>query len=79
MLSEEETMTDNVTSMPGVSPTDPKIEPNKYDAENALMEDLKNLIEKYNGLISNVAMVGCIQITQDMLTINLMTQGIEDD
>jgi len=67
----------NITNMPGVDTEAPKIDPNEFNEENELMDELRVLIEKYNGKMSNVAMIGCIQITQDMLTLNLMTQGME--
>lgn len=70
----------NISKMPGVNPEAPKINPHEFDSENGMMMELKELIEKYNGTMSNVAMVGCIQVTQDMLTFNLMIeQGADNE
>jgi len=74
-LLEDYVMT-KITKMPGVDTDAPKIDPNEFNEENELMAELKVLIENYNGKMSNVAMIGCIQITLDMLTLNLMTQGM---
>tara|TARA_R110000822_G_scaffold80320_3_gene191457 strand:+ start:19906 stop:20130 length:225 start_codon:yes stop_codon:yes gene_type:complete len=54
---------DNVVTMPGVVNTSAQvITSNELKAESNLLDDLQALLEKYNGKITNLSMVGALTI-----------------
>ena len=45
--------------------------PDKHIPENNMLEDLNNLVDKYNSQMTNVAMLGCLQVTTNFLFLNM--------
>lgn len=55
-------MTDKITNFP-----------EKYVAENKMLEDLNDLVAKYNGEMSNVAMIGVLNAATAYVTLSVIT------
>jgi hypothetical protein len=54
---------DKVVTMPGVVNTSARvITSNELKAESNLLDDLQALLEKYNGKVTNLSMVGALTI-----------------
>tara|TARA_R110000744_G_scaffold6570_3_gene22907 strand:+ start:709 stop:933 length:225 start_codon:yes stop_codon:yes gene_type:complete len=54
---------DKVVTMPGVLNTSARvITSNELKAESNLLDDLQALLEKYNGKVTNLSMVGALTI-----------------
>jgi len=54
---------DKVVTMPGVVNTSARvITSNELKAESNLLDDLQVLLEKYNGKVTNLSMVGALTI-----------------
>tara|TARA_R110000787_G_scaffold5197_1_gene19109 strand:- start:3843 stop:4067 length:225 start_codon:yes stop_codon:yes gene_type:complete len=54
---------DKVITMPGVVNTSARvITSNELKAESNLLDDLQALLEKYNGKVTNLSMVGALTI-----------------
>jgi|TARA_R110000782_G_scaffold196594_3_gene285917 hypothetical protein len=54
---------DKVITMPGVLNTSARvITSNELKAESNLLDDLQALLEKYNGKVTNLSMVGALTI-----------------
>ncbi len=54
---------DKVVTMPGVVNTNARvITSNELKAESNLLDDLQVLLEKYNGKVTNLSMVGALTI-----------------
>lgn len=54
--------------------------PDKFVAENGMLEDLNELVVKYNGAMTNVAMLGCLQATANFIFLHIAdTAQVEGD
>ncbi len=53
--------------------------PDKYVAENTMLQDLNDLISKYNGEMTNVAMLGCLQASANFVFLSIAEQSIYDE
>ncbi len=53
--------------------------PDKYVAENTMLQDLNDLIAKYNGEMTNVAMLGCLQASANFVFLSIAEQSIYDE
>jgi hypothetical protein len=53
--------------------------PDKYVAENNMLQDLNNLIAKYNGEMTNVAMLGCLQASSNFVFLSIAESAIYDE
>jgi len=53
--------------------------PEKYASENSMLQDLNDLIQEYNGKMTNVAMLGVLQVSANFVFLSIAEQTIEDD
>jgi Pyruvate/2-oxoacid:ferredoxin oxidoreductase gamma subunit len=53
--------------------------PDKFASENMMLQDLNDLIQKYNGKMTNVAMLGCLQATANFIFLSIAEQAIESE
>jgi len=53
--------------------------PDKHIPENDMLQELNNLIEKYNGKMTNVAMLGCLQASSNFVFLSIAETAIYDD
>jgi|TARA_R110000803_G_C11944815_1_gene317008 Pyruvate/2-oxoacid:ferredoxin oxidoreductase gamma subunit len=51
--------------------------PDKYVAENDMLNDVGELVNKYNGRVTNVAMLGVLQATANFVFLSIAEQAIE--
>jgi|TARA_B110000967_G_scaffold176316_1_gene189667 Pyruvate/2-oxoacid:ferredoxin oxidoreductase gamma subunit len=51
--------------------------PDKYVAENDMLNDVGELVHKYNGRVTNVAMLGVLQATANFVFLSIAEQAIE--
>lgn len=51
---------DNIVAMPGVDTSKSLLEKDDYQYEIMLAADIKGLLNKYDGLVTNVALVGTL-------------------
>ena len=51
--------------------------PDKYVAENDMLNDVGELVNKYNGRVTNVAMLGVLQATANFVSLSIAEQAIE--
>lgn len=45
--------------------------PDKYEAENNMLGDINELIGKYNGKMTNVAMLGILQASSNFIFLSI--------
>ena len=53
--------------------------PDKHVAENDMLQDLNVLVQKYNGEMSNVAMLGCLQATSNLVFLSIAETAYDED
>jgi Pyruvate/2-oxoacid:ferredoxin oxidoreductase gamma subunit len=53
--------------------------PDKYVAENDMLNDVGELVNKYNGRVTNVAMLGVLQATANFVFLSIAEQAIEEE
>jgi Pyruvate/2-oxoacid:ferredoxin oxidoreductase gamma subunit len=53
--------------------------PDKYVAENDMLNDVGELVHKYNGRVTNVAMLGVLQATANFVFLSIAEQAIEEE
>ena len=53
--------------------------PDKHIPENDMLQELNNLIEKYNGKMTNVAMLGCLQASSNFVFLSIAESAIYDE
>jgi hypothetical protein len=53
--------------------------PDKYVAENTMLQDLNDLIAKYNGEMTNVAMLGCLQASANFVFLSIAEKSTYDE
>jgi hypothetical protein len=53
--------------------------PDKHVSENTMLQDLNELIQKYNGEMTNVAMLGCLQATANFVFLSIAEQSIDSE
>ncbi len=65
--------------MPGVVDTDtPVLTEDHFKIEEALVTDLEEIILKYNGRVSNVAIIGAFQLYANMISLGSLEVMNED-
>tara|TARA_B100000780_G_C21126053_1_gene456944 strand:- start:2144 stop:2341 length:198 start_codon:yes stop_codon:yes gene_type:complete len=45
--------------------------PEKHEAENRMLQDLNDMIQSYNGRITNVAMLGVLQASANFVFLSI--------
>jgi hypothetical protein len=50
--------------------------PDKYVAENDMLNDVGEIVNKYNGRVTNVAMLGVLQATANFVFLSIAEQSI---
>ena len=61
---------DKVVTMPGIGNTDlPVFTGESVEIESKLVDDIGELLAKYNGKVTNVAMIGALQLYSTMVSI----------
>lgn len=61
---------DKVVTMPGIENTDlPVFTGESVEIESQLVDDIGELLAKYNGKVTNVAMIGALQLYSTMVSI----------
>jgi|TARA_R110000787_G_scaffold3709_2_gene14396 hypothetical protein len=53
--------------------------PDKHVAENDMLQDLNVLVQKYNGEMTNVAMLGCLQATSNFVFLSIAETAYDED
>lgn len=53
--------------------------PNKYVAENSMLQELNDLIQKYNGKLTNVAMLGVLQASANFVFLSIASEAIDPE
>ena len=53
--------------------------PDKYVAENDMLNDVGELVNKYNGRVTNVAMLGVLQSTANFVFLSIAEQAISEE
>mgnify|MGYP000365501662 FL=1 len=53
--------------------------PDKYVAENDMLNEIGDIVAKYNGKVTNVAMLGVLQSTANFVFLSIAEQAIGDD
>tara|TARA_B110000858_G_scaffold176428_1_gene210631 strand:- start:1914 stop:2132 length:219 start_codon:yes stop_codon:yes gene_type:complete len=72
-------MKDNITALPGVTRVDqPLLHDGYFETEQELLTDLQGILEKYNGKISNVALIGSLTLFANMISLGSLG-GDEDE
>tara|TARA_R100000365_G_C2746006_1_gene75106 strand:- start:2076 stop:2297 length:222 start_codon:yes stop_codon:yes gene_type:complete len=62
-----------VVQMPGVLSTDePVLTEEHFKVEEDLVQELDELIQKYNGRLSNLAMVGALGLYMNMVSLGCL-------
>ncbi len=68
-----------VVKMPGVSDTEePILTEGHFKVEQDLVSDLEDLIFKYNGRVSNVALIGALTLYSNMVSVASL-EVLEDE
>tara|TARA_R110002074_G_scaffold196078_1_gene362770 strand:+ start:10170 stop:10388 length:219 start_codon:yes stop_codon:yes gene_type:complete len=67
---------DNVVTFPGVSDTETPVFTDKhFESEEKLIEDLSELLEKYNGKVSNLALIGALNLYANLVSLGSLEGG----
>jgi hypothetical protein len=45
--------------------------PDKHIPENDMLSDLNNLVDKYSGQMTNVSMLGCLQVITNFVFLDI--------
>lgn len=53
--------------------------PDKYAAENSMLQELNDLIQKYNGKLTNVAMLGVLQASANLVFLSIASEAIDPE
>jgi len=53
--------------------------PERHVAENTLLQELNDLVLKYNGAMTNVAMLGCLQATSNFVFLSIAESAEYDE
>jgi len=53
--------------------------PEKYASENSMLQDLNDLIQSYNGKMTNVAMLGVLQASANFVFLSIAQDSIDSD
>lgn len=72
---DEQDIPDNVVVMPGVDPTKPLMKENDYIHEIELAADIKELLNKYDGVVTNVALVGTLTSFATLVALESIQRG----
>jgi hypothetical protein len=53
--------------------------PEKYASENSMLQDLNDLIQSYNGKMTNVAMLGVLQASANFVFLSIAQDAVAID
>jgi|TARA_R110000868_G_C10853019_1_gene760940 hypothetical protein len=53
--------------------------PDKFEAENRMLQDLNDLIKSYNGRMTNVAMLGVLQASTNFVFLSIAGDAVDID
>jgi|TARA_B110000261_G_scaffold79258_1_gene91237 hypothetical protein len=53
--------------------------PEKYASENSMLQDLNDLIQTYNGKMTNVAMLGVLQASANFVFLSIAQDAVAID
>jgi len=53
--------------------------PEKYASENSMLQDLNDLIQEYNGKMTNVAMLGVLQASANFVFLSIAQDSMDSD
>ena len=53
--------------------------PEKYASENSMLQDLNDLIQTYNGKMTNVAMLGVLQASANFVFLSIAQDAVDID
>ena len=53
--------------------------PEKHASENSMLQDLNNLIQSYNGKMTNVAMLGVLQASANFVFLSIAQDAVAID
>tara|TARA_R110000772_G_scaffold28625_3_gene72028 strand:- start:2390 stop:2602 length:213 start_codon:yes stop_codon:yes gene_type:complete len=53
--------------------------PDKYVAENDMLNEVGKIVSKYNGRVTNVAMLGVLQSTANFVFLSIAEQAISEE
>jgi hypothetical protein len=53
--------------------------PDKFEGENRMLQDLNDLIQRYNGRMTNVAMLGVLQASANFVFLSIAQDSIDSD
>ena len=68
-----------VVKMPGVYSTEePLLTQEHFKVEQEMVSDLEDLIHKYNGRVSNIALIGALSLYSNMVSIGSL-EVFEDE
>jgi len=59
-----------VVKMPGVVDTEtPVLTEDHFETEQEMVRDIEELVHKYNGKVSNIAMIGALSLYANMISL----------
>ena len=53
--------------------------PDKFEGENRMLQDLNDLIQRYNGRMTNVAMLGVVQASANFVFLSIAEDAMLPD
>jgi len=67
---------DKIVTFPGVSDTETPVFTDKHlETEEKLVEDLSKVLDKYNGKVSNLAMIGALNLYASLVSLGSLEGG----
>lgn len=68
-----------VVKMPGVVDTEtPVLTEDHFETEQEMVRDIEELVHKYNGKVSNIAMIGALSLYANMISLGSLEVMNED-
>lgn len=68
-----------VVKMPGVVDTEtPVLTEEHFEIEQAMVRDIEEVVHKYNGRVSNIAMIGALSLYSNMISLGSLEVMNED-
>lgn len=68
-----------VVRMPGVVDTEtPVLTEDHFETEQEMVRDIEELVHKYNGKVSNIAMIGALSLYANMISLGSLEVMNED-
>lgn len=70
---------DKVVKMPGVIDTDtPVLTEGHFQIEQDMVADIEEVVHRYNGRVSNIAMIGALSLYANMISLGSLEVMNED-